>query len=246
MAKTIAVLAALALLFAGVVGAQEKVYTYVDEDGTIHFTDMPRDGALEMDLAGRKDKAKRREVGSEVPYHEHINAASKKYGLDAGLVAAVAQIESDFDHRAISKAGAKGIMQLMDGTAGDYGVTNVFDPAQNIDAGTHHLADLMRVYNGDLKLALAAYNAGRGAVQRHGGVPPYRETKRYIEKISAVYSRVDSEISDSQIDNSYAAAKAISRGETVIYRYSTADGIVYSDMPPNDKPFDKVALREVS
>lgn len=244
--RVAAILTALVLLSAGVAGAQERVYTYVDEDGTIHFTDMPRDGAVEMDLSGSKIQTKTRVVGSEVPYHEMINAASKKHGLDAGLVAAVAQVESAFDYRAVSKAGAKGIMQLMDGTARDYGVTNVFDPAQNIEAGTHHLADLLRVYDGELKLALAAYNAGRGAVQRHGGVPPYRETKRYIEKISAIYSRVDSEISNRQIDNSYAAAKAISRGETVIYRYNTAAGVVFSDMPPNEKPFVKVALREAS
>jgi hypothetical protein len=244
--KTLALLTCCYLVFAAPVGAQEKVYTYVDEDGTIHFTDMPRDGVVELNLAGGKKDNRQRIVGDEVPYHELINAAAQRHGLDAGLVAAVAQVESAFDNRAVSKAGAKGIMQLMDETALVYGVTDVFNPAQNIDAGAHHLADLMHAYNGDLKLTLAAYNAGRGAVQRHGGVPPYQETKRYIEKISAVYSRVDGEISESQIDNSYAAARAIARGEGVIYRYQGPNGLVYSDMPPGDGPYEKISLREAS
>ena len=245
MSRT-AIVIAFALLLAGFAAlspAQEKVYTYVDEDGTIHFTDMPRSGAVEFDMARGKGKARSRVVGSEVPYHELINESAARYGLDAGLVAAVAQVESAFDPRAVSRAGAKGIMQLMDATAKDYGVTDVFDPAQNIDAGARHLSNLLRAFDGDLKLSLAAYNAGRSAVQRHGGVPPYDETRRYIEKVADIYDRVDGKISRRQIDNSYAAARVIARGGARIYRYEGPDGVVYSDMPPIGRKFEEVALR---
>ena len=229
------------LLAAALLHAQDKVYTYVDENGVIHFSDMPREGAKEFDLGGGKKKA--RVVGREVPFHELINASAQRYGLDAALVAAVAQVESSFDPRAVSHAGAKGVMQLMDETAADYGVTNVFDPKQNIDAGTRHLSDLLKAFDGNLKLSLAAYNAGRSAVIRHGGVPPYKETKRYIEKVGAIYDRVDGDISDTEIDNSYAAARAIGKRSQIIYRIEGPDGPIYTDVPPKQRGYKVVPLR---
>jgi len=236
------------LLFCTNAGAQQQVYTYVDEDGTIHFTDMPRANARSFLIGDRViDVSKRhmtpRKLASPIPYADHFNEAAMRYGLDAELIAAVAQVESSFNPRAVSHKGAKGLMQLMDATASDYGVREVFDPAENIDAGARHLRDLLAAFNGDLTLSLAAYNAGRTAVSRHGGVPPYRETRRYLEKISKVYGDLDTEISESQIISSYTVAQAVSAGKTVIYRFRNESGVNYSMNPPIGKPYETVRLR---
>lgn len=111
-----------------------------------------------------------------------INAAAKRYGVDPTLVAAVARAESSFNPRAISEAGAKGLMQLMDATARQLGVADSFDPEQNVDGGTKFLGEMMRRF-GKPELALAAYNAGPGAVSKHGGIPPYRETQTYVKRV---------------------------------------------------------------
>jgi soluble lytic murein transglycosylase-like protein len=115
-------------------------------------------------------------------------AAARRHGLDAGLVMALVAVESDFRADAVSPKGAQGLMQLMPSTAADLGVANAFDPAQNLDGGTRHLGSLLSLYAGDVKKALAAYNAGAGAVSRHRGIPPYRETRDYVKKVMRRYS----------------------------------------------------------
>ena len=119
-----------------------------------------------------------------------VRTLSKKYGLPAELVNTVIQVESAGDRYAVSSRGAKGLMQLMDSTATELGVTDVFDPEQNIDAGSQYLSGLLRRFSGDLKLALAAYNAGPGAVERFGGIPPYKETIRYVDKVLGLMEKV--------------------------------------------------------
>jgi len=115
-------------------------------------------------------------------------AAARRHGLDAGLVMAVVAVESGFRTDAVSPKGAQGLMQLMPSTAADLGVGNAFDPAQNLDGGTRHLGSLLSLYGGDVTKALAAYNAGAGAVSRHRGIPPYRETRDYVKKVMRRYS----------------------------------------------------------
>jgi hypothetical protein len=109
--------------------------------------------------------------------------AARRHGLDPELVLAVVAVESGFRPEAVSPKGAQGLMQLMPGTSRELGVADPLDPAQNLDGGVRHLGALLSLYDGDLTRALAAYNAGAGAVSRHGGVPPYRETQAYVKKV---------------------------------------------------------------
>jgi len=112
-----------------------------------------------------------------------VAAAARRHGLDPELVRAVVAVESNFQADAVSPKGAQGLMQLMPATARALGVKDAFDPEQNLDGGTRHLRALLDRYNGDLERALAAYNAGEGAVERHGGVPPYPETRAYVGRV---------------------------------------------------------------
>jgi soluble lytic murein transglycosylase-like protein len=113
--------------------------------------------------------------------------AARRHGLPPELVLAVVSVESGFRPEAVSPKGAQGLMQLMPRTAESLGVDDAFDPEQNLDAGVRHLEALVRLYDGDLTRALAAYNAGQGAVARHGGVPPYRETRAYVRRVLERY-----------------------------------------------------------
>jgi hypothetical protein len=116
-------------------------------------------------------------------YDGFIDRVARENGLAPDLIKAVAMVESGFNPHAVSPKGAQGLMQLMPATAAQYGVRDAFDPLQNLRAGATHLRGLLDEFDGDLVLALAAYNAGSGAVRRHGGVPNYRETREYVRKV---------------------------------------------------------------
>ena len=120
-----------------------------------------------------------------VRYAKLIHAAAVKHGVDEKVIAEVIAAESNFDAKAVSRKRALGLMQLLRETAARYSVADVFDPAQNIDAGTHYLKDLLVRYGGNLTLALAAYNAGPEMVDRYGGVPPFAETQNYVREITS-------------------------------------------------------------
>lgn len=125
----------------------------------------------------------------DVPYADFVAASARAHGVAPELVASVIAVESNFNPNAVSWRSARGLMQLRPETAARFGVTNVFDPAQNIDAGTRYLKELLLRYNGDLALTLAAYNAGPQRVTRYGAAPPYRETQNYIRRVTEKYRR---------------------------------------------------------
>ena len=166
--------------------SDDAVMYYVDDEGSVVFTNMPsRHEVLPVPglevwdaLVGIS--------GTELPatvYDPFIDRVAREHGLAPELIKAVALVESGFDTHAVSPKGAQGLMQLMPATARQYGVSDAFDPLQNLRAGTIHLRKLLDEFGGDLTLALAAYNAGSGAVRRHGGVPAYRETQEYVRKV---------------------------------------------------------------
>jgi soluble lytic murein transglycosylase-like protein len=128
-------------------------------------------------------------AGEEGDLRSLAVAAAERHGLDPELVLAVVGVESAFRPEAVSPKGAQGLMQLMPRTAASLGVEDALDPEQNLDGGVRHLGSLLALYGGDLERALAAYNAGEGAVARHGGIPPFRETREYVKRVLHRYER---------------------------------------------------------
>jgi soluble lytic murein transglycosylase-like protein len=170
----IASIAAVALVPAAPCGAE--IFTLVQPDGSLLITDEP---LLPPAIA----------LGG-VPGEHPIDAIAKRHRVDPLLVRAVIRVESNFDPKAVSPKGAVGLMQLMPETAMRYGVENRFDPAQNVDGGVRYLRDLMAMFNGNLSLALAAYNAGEGAVIKYGRrIPPYPETQQYVVGVRSYYNQ---------------------------------------------------------
>ncbi len=173
---------ALALVLLGA-SLQAQVHVIVKRDGTKVISNF---GATS---AGKGSDwnwwAKQRDRRSS--YDSYIDRYAAQYRVDPVLVRAVIQVESDFNPRCVSNKGARGLMQLMPETERQYGVHNVFDPEDNIRGGVHNLADLLNRYRGDLRRALAAYNAGDGAVAKYRGIPPYEETMTYVKRALTVY-----------------------------------------------------------
>lgn len=152
------------------------------------------DGIAEEAASGQRVSAgwSSQRVAAPSRFDDLIAAAAERHTLDPRLLKAVMLFESGFDPKAVSRKGARGLMQLMPQTAKQHGVRNVHDPAQNVEAGARHLAGLLDLYGGDLQRTLAAYNAGEAAVERYGGVPPFDETRDYVRNIlDAYYGRAD-------------------------------------------------------
>ncbi|SEM31469.1 Transglycosylase SLT domain-containing protein [Syntrophus gentianae] len=161
------------------------IYKYVDKSGIIHLTNAPTQTNIRYDLVMKE----KRIIFSVAPrditkYDDLIQKASEKYNIDSALIKAVIKAESNFNHRAVSPVGAKGLMQLMPATAADLQVQDAFHPENNIDGGVRYLRYLLRLFKDNLTLALAAYNAGEGAVARYNyTIPPYRETQNYVQRV---------------------------------------------------------------
>ncbi|MDH4163970.1 MAG: transglycosylase SLT domain-containing protein [Nitrospirota bacterium] len=190
--------------------AYADIYEYVDNKGVVHFTNVPtstngkqhariRSESRQQSIADAVATAPlkqpvrqeaRATVGSGMPttaYTRYINDACEKHGVDPSLVHAIVKVESDFNPFAISRKGAMGLMQLMPQTASDLNVNNSFSPRENIEGGVRYLRTLLERYEGNVPLALAAYNAGETNVKKWGTVPPFKETRDYVKKIMKLY-----------------------------------------------------------
>ncbi len=191
---------ALACLAHGSV-ARADIYAYTDRAGVTHFSNVPSDGRFvrileePVEVASAAPPPVPREPRQRAAaYASMIDTAARGAALHPALLRAVISVESAFDTRAVSRAGAQGLMQLQPATARRYGVVNPFDPAENLRGGARYLSDLLKRYNNNLVLALAAYNAGEDAVDRYGRqVPPYRETREYVPAVLKLYAKLRTE-----------------------------------------------------
>jgi soluble lytic murein transglycosylase-like protein len=181
--------------------ASADIYTYVDKDGIAHFSNSPRgDGRYKLYLKSESKARKGSKYSGPVfppsdksverfsRFDKWIRQAATLYQIPEELVRAVIKVESDYDPRAISHAGAQGLMQLMPDTAARMQVRDSFDPRENIFGGVRYLRVLANLFNGDLDLTIAAYNAGEGAVERAGGIPEYPETQDYVVRVRMYYA----------------------------------------------------------
>ncbi len=175
----------LSVLIAG--NAAADIYTFIDSDGIVHFTNVPTSSDYKLYIKERPEKLK--QLFQTKKYDTIIKKAQRKYGVDFSLIKAVIKVESNFNPDAVSKKGAKGLMQIMPGNFKSLSVKDPFNPSQNIMAGTLYLKRLMKRYDQKLPLVLAAYNAGPEAVDRYQQVPPYRETQDYVRKVMKTYSQ---------------------------------------------------------
>jgi soluble lytic murein transglycosylase-like protein len=157
------------------------IYKYVDDNGVTYYTNTPESAKHGKVRSVRKDYSNTND------YSEIIHSVSSKYDIEPSLIRAVITVESNWNYNAVSDKGAMGLMQLMPSTARELAVRNPFDPEENIDGGTRYLRFLLDKFN-DLPLALAAYNAGPGTVESHGGIPSITETKQYVNKVLSIYN----------------------------------------------------------
>lgn len=186
--KILVAAAAVAAAFLSGAGMASDIYRYVDADGIEHFTDVPDSPRYRLMLPGAGIPSRPKEPAA---YAEAIRRHAAAMKLDPLLLDAVIQVESGHNPNALSARGAAGLMQLMPATARRYGVSDPFQPDANIRGGAQYLRDLTRMFDGDLRLTLAAYNAGEGAVLRHGQrVPPYAETRRYVSEVLRSYAEL--------------------------------------------------------
>jgi hypothetical protein len=197
MSHLFSFLLALSLLLLAV-PSEAGIYKYEDENGVIHFTNCPRDPQFKLYIRDSKDDPGI--PGTSPPsssgivnikdsgyYDALIAEFAQKYKVDFALVKAIIRAESGFNPIAVSRKGARGLMQLMPETASRVNVSNPFNPRENIEGGVRHFKYLLSLFNNDLRLSLAAYNAGENLVSQLGAIPPYRETIEYVQRVLNYY-----------------------------------------------------------
>lgn len=175
-----------------------EVSSYIESRPQLSSTTMPVKGKLAEQDPNYSRAAGNRSV-SAIEIDRYINEAAARHHVDPNLVRALVKVESNFNPRALSNKGAMGLMQLMPATAKMYDLRNPFDAAENVDAGVRHLKGLLQNFKGDVSLSLAAYNAGQGAVERNGGIPPYTETRNYVKRITNLMGGSGSEVRFSSL-----------------------------------------------
>jgi len=162
-----------------------NIYVFKDNKGVLHFTNVPTNSEYKLYIKSGKSKIYKRYSKSQ--FDTIIRKASREFGLEPELIKAVITAESNFNHRAVSSKGAKGLMQIMPSNYKELGILDPFNPSENIMGGSKYLRKLLQIHKGKLKLALASYNAGPNAVKRYKGIPPYKETKNYVAKVIKIY-----------------------------------------------------------
>ena len=220
----------LSLAIAATPAGAGSTYRFEDEQGVIHYTNVPGDPRYsfvrkDVERPVARPAAEGRGLSQGLRAFGHvIRAAAERYGVDTRLVEAIVQTESAGNPTAVSPKGARGLMQLMPERAAQLGVRNSFDPHQNVDGGVRHIRDLLQSFGGDVTLALAAYNAGEAAVRNYGGVPPFAETREYVRRVRAMYDG-----GGSLTPRTVALATAPQR----IYRAVAEDGtLTFTNLPP--------------
>lgn len=176
----------IAFIAATVQNVHSDIYRYTDKEGVIHITNVPTENGAPYVLVMRERRViiKLPGPGKISDYETIINQTSEKYNVDSTLVKAVIKAESNFNHKAVSPKGARGLMQLMPATAASLQVADSFHPESNIDGGVRYLSYLSNLFNGNLPLVLAAYNSGENTVMRYNNrIPPYKETQTYVKKV---------------------------------------------------------------
>jgi len=163
------------------------IYKYVDKNGVIHFTNVPTSSSNEYRLYVKEGSSRYSRIYSTNKYDNLITEASRRHGVSFSMVKAIVKAESDFNPRAVSKKGAKGLMQIMPENYKLLRIRNPFNPRENIMGGTRYFKQMLDRFNGKTTLALAAYNAGPSAVDTHKRIPPYKETRDYVEKVMRYY-----------------------------------------------------------
>jgi soluble lytic murein transglycosylase-like protein len=173
----------LALFLTGELWASAEIFRYVDRRGVWHFTNRKTDSRYRLFIRSAN------KTPSEylVAYAGILRKASDRFGVDIHFIKAIIKAESGFDHEAVSKKGARGLMQLMPGTASDMDVMDPHDPEENIVGGTRYFSMLLKRFKNDKTLALAAYNAGPETVENYNGIPPYPETQAFVERVMRYY-----------------------------------------------------------
>ena len=167
------------------------IYRYVDKEGIVHLTNVPTETGVRYDVILREKRVIFKVRAADISRYDHlIVQTAEKYNVDSALVKAVIKAESNFNHQAVSRKGARGLMQLMPATASSLQVHDSFHPEKNIDGGVRYLRYLLNVFRGDLTLALAAYNAGEKAVARYNNsIPPYQETQHYVRRVLSYFDQ---------------------------------------------------------
>lgn len=179
------VLYAVLLIATTALTARSDIYMYVDGNGVLHFTNVPTSKRYKLYMKERAYKPADRTYTDK---YDHIIAkASKSHGVSFQLLKAIIKVESDFNPRAVSKKGAKGLMQLMPENISSFNLKDPFDPVENIMGGAKYIRELLDRFGGELQLSLAAYNAGPSSVDRYQRIPPFKETEAYIQKVMAHY-----------------------------------------------------------
>ena len=179
---------ALFLISSAAVTASADIYRYIDGQGVLHFTNAPTSKKYRLYMKERTFKSV--DQNHTDKYDHIITRASRRHGVSFPLLKAIIKVESNFNPRAVSKKGAKGLMQLMPENIRILKIKDPFDPSENIMAGARYFRELLDRFNGKVQLTLAAYNAGPHRVDHYQRIPPYKETENYIQKVMAYYRQL--------------------------------------------------------